>query len=311
MSSRIASIQNDFVRQFPDLEAVRVRSYSYDIACKCLIGLGVIGMFYCIATATGPSVILAFVGLIVDVLIVHLLTISRLDYEKYFNSNKGVFVERVAKLIDSSFEYIQGEVPYEDLFDTELFKEKWLKEGKVSVRDYMKGTYNGISASIIELNFGEKGDVQAGTNFKPSLLFIADFNKNISSNTFVADKTLDRDQINNVIKHLKGDDVILENPEFEMLFSTTSTDEIEARYIFSSSFMERLMELKQTLKEKEKIYLSFANSKISILIYEKTIFEPTLSKSVLEDDSFSKFYTEICSVLEIIEILKLNQKIWK
>lgn len=310
MRPEIENIQNEFVAQYPELELIRKKSYVYDIVCKGLIGVGVLVVFSCIIDGSGFYAFLSFFGLIAFALLVHHLTISRLDYEKYFNSKKSVFVERVIKLIDSSFEYIPETIPYEDLHNTELFKEKWLKEGKVNVRDYIKGTYRGVQTSIVELNFGQKGDVQAGTNFKPSLLFIADFNKKILANTFVEDKTLERDQINNVMKGLKGENIVLENPEFEVLFRTISTDEVEARYIFSYSFMERLMEFKLSLKEKEKVYVSFSKSKVSILIYEKTIFEPNISKSILEDDSFSKFYTDILSILEIIDVLRLNENIW-
>lgn len=43
----------------------------------------------------------------------------------------------------------------------------------------------------------------------------------------------------------RPDVVRLEDPEFEKIFVVYSSDEVEARYILSTSFMERLVEFRK------------------------------------------------------------------
>ncbi len=323
MRSEIRKIQTDFILNHPELESIRLTSYNYDLVFKALAYTAFIVEIAIIASPSfSPDsggvfkgqffwYFISFIVLIVFVVIVHLFTKKRLCYENEFNKYKPDYINNLVKHINSSFEYIENEFPANDILKTLLFKEKWLVPSKMNIRDYLKGSHLGVDVSLIELNFGQKGGAQVGTNFRPSLLVIADFNKILSSETYILDKTMEANQFSNVNCNPKGRKIVLENLEFDKLFSTTSEDEIECRFIFSFSFMERLLELKKSLNLKQKLYISFAGNKVSILIYNKTIFEPEISKPINEDDSFFRFYDEISCVLKLIDILRLNEKIWK
>ncbi len=74
--------------------------------------------------------------------------------------------------------------------------------------------------------------------------------------------------------------------------------------------MEKLLSLKYQL-DKCRINLAFTHNKVAILLYNKQLFEPSLSKSVKEDRIFIRFQKETLNILKIIDTLKLNERIWK
>jgi len=73
--------------------------------------------------------------------------------------------------------------------------------------------------------------------------------------------------------------------------------------------MEKIVEFRHKINK--NISLSFINSKIYIAIpYTKSLFEPILSRSLL-DFSYIKEYFEILNtMIGIVEELKLNEKLW-
>jgi len=62
----------------------------------------------------------------------------------------------------------------------------------------------------------------------------------------------------------RGELIKLEDPEFEKEFCVYGINQIESRYIFSTSLMHRILEFKR--KWNTKIYLSFVDSKLYIAI---------------------------------------------
>ncbi|SDC99737.1 DUF3137 domain-containing protein [Williamwhitmania taraxaci] len=247
-------------------------------------------------------------------IIVFQATSHRDDFKKFFDSIKHEYIAAMLKQIDSSFEYSSESLPLEDVQQTGLFDIKYTES--LQGNDYFNGNYKGVKLQIGEISFESKDSKKGDNFFKPSTLIIAEFNKTINSETIIFDnefydnggtKKVDSLQ---VISHYKNNSIALENPEFEAAFSTSSNDEIEARYLLSYSFMERLLNLKYQL-DKCKINVAFSNNKVAILLYNKQIFEPSLSKSVKEDRIFIRFQKETVTILKIVDALRLNERIWK
>ncbi len=109
------------------------------------------------------------------------------------------------------------------------------------------------------------------------------------------------------------DKVILEDPKFNKRFSVYSSDQVEARYLCTTVFMDRLYNLK-TAFETNKLKCSFYNlegeSKLMIVLHTtKDLFElGDFNKPIYEDTTIYKFYREINSIYQIIDALKLNSK---
>lgn len=152
------------------------------------------------------------------------------------------------------------------------------------------------------------------TIFK-GIFFIADFNKEFRGETVVlpdvAEKLLGRLgqslQSWNVAR--KGSLVKLEDPEFERLFVVYSSDQIEARYLLSTSLMARIVDFHN--KTGKQICLSFVNSKLYVAIsYDKNILEPKLFTSLLDMQVSQEYVEDLLLAARIVEDFNLNTRIW-
>ena len=132
-------------------------------------------------------------------------------------------------------------------------------------------------------------------------------NKNFKGRTVVLkDKGLF-----NVFKQIKGlQRVKLEDSVFENLFEVYSSDQIEARYLLTTAFMERMLKL-TGLYEGKNIQFSFKDNQLLLAISTKqdmfeacSFFRSNVNKKKI-DRVFNQFYT----VFSVVDILKLNQKI--
>jgi len=147
------------------------------------------------------------------------------------------------------------------------------------------------------------------------ILFLADFNKNFKGHTVVktdmAEKTLgllgrSAQRLFSATSSLKL--VELENQEFEDQFKVLSTDPVEARYILSASFMEAITRLRG--KYGTGVQVSFLNSTIVIAIpHDRGFMDFGFSLDNLTRDA-SKMCEELYDILEIVEDLELNNRIW-
>ena len=145
------------------------------------------------------------------------------------------------------------------------------------------------------------------------VFFIADFNKNFNGRTYVLpDSGFDFLGIGKMMDQWfqgRGEAITLENPTFEKYFKVFSNDQVEARYILSTSLMERLVELKERVNN--KIYVSFINSKLFIALpINKDLFEPNEFSSGVKADYLREYFYYLQLITGIVEELNLNTRVW-
>jgi len=146
------------------------------------------------------------------------------------------------------------------------------------------------------------------------LFLVADFNKNFTGCTVVLPDTAERlfGFIGKAIQSMnvmRGKLIKLEDPEFEKYFVVYGEDQIMARYILSTSLMERITEFRK--KTNRPIYLSFVNSKVFVAItHTENMFEPKLFSSIVDFDVIRKYYDDLELGAGIVEELDLNTRIW-
>lgn len=101
----------------------------------------------------------------------------------------------------------------------------------------------------------------------------------------------------------------LEDPLFSQKFNIYSSDQVEARYLLTPTFMERFQNLKTVFGAK-KVKCSFYNDQIMIAIStKKNLFEiGKFTKSLENPDSINEFYDELSSIYKMIEYFKLDEK---
>ncbi len=110
-------------------------------------------------------------------------------------------------------------------------------------------------------------------------------------------------------KMKKMQDVKLEDTTFDERFNVYTQDQIEARYILTPVFMERLKSLETSFGTKN-IKCSFFDDNIMFAIStNKDLFElGSLYKSIKSKKSIEEFYNQIKSIQDMVKHFKLNEK---
>lgn len=110
-------------------------------------------------------------------------------------------------------------------------------------------------------------------------------------------------------------DVFLEDPLFTRKFKLCSTDQIEARYIFTTAFMSRFMKIAEKFNYKlqaifidNNVYI-FINTGLGFQLMKKKWFEIPFFKSCSDPNNYKEFLNDFTKLLGIVETLKLNQNI--
>lgn len=134
------------------------------------------------------------------------------------------------------------------------------------------------------------------------------FNKNIRTEVIINEDSL----VNT--SGILSKPLSLESDEFNGEFTVYASDEVEARYLISTAFMERLLKVKKTfnLKDFRAEFLKDKNE----LVIEATVGNSSdlfefldIEKSIYDLTMFSKFYFEIASLKNLAKYLKLNLNI--
>ncbi|KAB5488232.1 MULTISPECIES: DUF3137 domain-containing protein [Flagellimonas] len=147
------------------------------------------------------------------------------------------------------------------------------------------------------------------------MFVIIDFNKKIRGNTIVLPDKLEKraGYFAKIIQSLKlhrKQLINLEHTEFEKEFVVYGTDQVEARYILSTAFMERIVALKR--KMERPIMLSFNNNKLYMAIqHPNGFFCLPQHKNLITSNAFELFVENISNAIGIVEDLNLDTKIWK
>lgn len=177
--------------------------------------------------------------------------------------------------------------------------------------DYFWGTHKGLKFIISELKATVPGDKKRVQIF--SGLFIKiDMNKKVNSHTVVFEDCS--------LKSLSGlthlplsfsgfSKTEMEDPEFNSMFDVYTTDEVEARYVLTTSFIERLKKLKQIYSAKE-IRVSFNdNSMLLALKCNNDMFVMgDVRKPITDAGEIQTTFEQFVSVLSIAEVLNLESK---
>jgi hypothetical protein len=133
------------------------------------------------------------------------------------------------------------------------------------------------------------------------LFFYADFPKQFQATTFVVCNDLGRSRFLEKYEKVK-----LESSEFNQTFQVYSSNQIEARYLLSTSLMDRLLNFSQ--QTKKDFYLTFVDRKIYIAIpCNYNLLEPKLFTSMLSFAPLQEYFQDLQLTIGVIETLNLNR----
>ncbi len=177
--------------------------------------------------------------------------------------------------------------------------------------DYVEGTYKGVRLAINELQLTKQVRVNKKTETRTvfrGVMVQLNSHKAFKGHTVVV---RDRGGLTNFFSDsFKGlEQVKLEDPRFEKQFDVFSTDQIEARYLLTVSFMERLQELAAQFSN--KIQCAFYEDQLLIMLTcNKNRFElGSIFHSATFEREFKQIDQEMKQLFAMIEVLKLDQDI--
>lgn len=202
-----------------------------------------------------------------------------------------------------------------DGFPLERFDEGGIlpKYDKSTLRDRITGHYEGVDFELCDtlLEARRKSNNEKGSNTNydrvfEGLLLIYRFPKSFRGRTVVVP---DRSWLGNKLTGMKhGERVVLEDPRFEELYAAYSDDQVEARYLLTPTFMERLTELADHLKARKSLAFAFQDSDLLIAFDSKVgHFEGGSLFKPLEDRGRVKELTdELRLVYDLVHRLNLT-----
>ena len=106
------------------------------------------------------------------------------------------------------------------------------------------------------------------------------------------------------------DEVNLEDPVFEKKFNVYSSDQVEARYLITTAFMERFNNLNTAFGAKKAKCSFFDNTIMFAISTHKNLFEiGNLFMRLDDPNRITKFFNEIASILILVDYFKLDEHI--
>jgi hypothetical protein len=180
-----------------------------------------------------------------------------------------------------------------------------------STEDYVRGRHNGVGIELTEAKLTERrgsGKRRSTVTVFSGIFVLLEMNKRFSGKTIVKrDQGMIGNWFSSKISDMEA--VRLEDPVFEKQFEVSSTDQVEARYLLTTSFMERLLKLAALIGD-GKLQCSFYDNKLLIMVPSShdrfetsSIFKPS---TFVED--IHTIIEEMREIFAIVDMLKLHER---
>ncbi|MCF7907700.1 MAG: DUF3137 domain-containing protein [Candidatus Omnitrophica bacterium] len=275
-------------------------------------------IYIVVAIITPLAIILALLAHVVHFIffgIVGCIVATQIISSAYRKNFKSSIIEKIIKAVDGNLQYSPTKyISLDDFTESKIFN---LRPNRYKGDDYIQGTIDKTQVRFSELHAAHESGSGKNRNRTPifnGLFFIADFNKSFKGITVVLPDIAERlfGGIGKMLQSwnkMRGEPIRLEDPEFEKFFAVYGSDQIEARYILSTSLMKRIADFRK--KTKKAIYISFVKSKIFVAIpYARRLFEPRIFKTLLDFAPIKQYYEDLGMAVSIAEDLNLNTRIW-
>lgn len=266
------------------------------------IALTVVGAVVVTVFNNGGSPLGAIVGVLFLGLLAYFMIYS--IYKSFHNKTyKAEVVPELVEAIIPGAKYSKkGVIKKSDIKEAKIYS----FSGKdMNTEDSIVGRIDKTDFSFNEVNiYHAENDGDGGTRRVVDLLgfvFVADFNKHFQGHTVLSSKKRHLD-IGFFSSYQK---CVLEDVDFERLFTTYTTDDQQARYILTPALQQRITELHSYFDHRE-MAISFLSDKMMILVNSGTNhFEVKYDT----DEVMSDLYA-LSLLGDIVEQMNLNLRIW-
>jgi hypothetical protein len=229
--------------------------------------------------------------------------------KEYKNQFKQNIIAPLVKQLSPGFQYdpIMG-IPEKEFMSTGMY-DKNITE--YTATDLVTGRIGETEFEFCEVE-AKKPDGKSEETVFQGIFFVADFNKDFKGRTIIRPAL--SQNLGTVGKWLQelGQEskvVSLENVEFNSKFEVFSDDQVEARYIITPAFMEKLMHLDVELNANITVAFMRSQIYIGIPVY-KSLFVPDIFKPFTDYTYIQGYYNYLVLVTGIVNELNLNTRLW-
>lgn len=298
----------ELVRKDRDNENLKYLSNSYSLTAILIGVFSLVGLFasfpltFAVGFSLGPVLmILCIIGIIVAV--ARGCNISKAS--KYYEKN---YLDKVIAILlkDSKFSWAKDKYIDEEIFDESKFGGSYDR-------------YNG--SDLLTINIPNDDNSESDNNLVLCDLVVEKESRDSEGNT----------DVDTVYKGVFGyasfpcefkcrlflngysffsglEKVELEDIEFNRAFRVSSNDQVEARYILTPVMMEKLLSLKKRAGE---IKITMIKDKLYIGFEDLDLFEMKNVKEGNIESMFRDFYDVIRIIMDVVEEMKNNNKVFK
>lgn len=327
---------DDFIYQLQNsdewLELNKQRKLTYwRYALSWCIGIGLLllGFGLLIFGSDSETIESGLGSLVMSVVIIIILV--RMSHKLYSGQYKQIVVPKLlADVLEqfdnktdpvsgkrNKFKYYRGKhIGFSHVTEFPLF-EKY-NHDKISYQgeDLFKGTLGATEFQFSDFVMKRSRDTIIGINrtdhssqtidftvFR-GLVFIADFHKSFNGTTTITTRTGKQYKYQKAV----GARINTISHEFDQMFKVHTTDDTTAQYLLPVNMLERIDAMRKLFPNKG-LAICLHNGKVAISIHNFDFFEISKARKPGNKD-IQRTYTEISAILEIIELLNLNLRIW-
>ncbi|MDI1255403.1 MAG: DUF3137 domain-containing protein [Flavobacterium sp.] len=254
----------------------------------------------------------------------HLSAVNEEMQINYRMSVKEQLISQIVKSFNSTFDYQpKNKIPSKEFHRMNVYKGSL--QSDYGGEDYITGKVGTTNLEMCEFYAGVSG-----------LFMIADFNKNFRGTTKVMTRIWEKRSLDvpelldgnieikyegngriyrkdrNSFANIALEEVILENTAFNQKFETVASDQIEARYILSTSFMERILAFRR--RYNYDMNFVFNDSKMYFtVLWGAHMLEPFDINVDLKEAKLQLIATthqQLKDCVAIIEALNINNELW-
>ena len=238
-------------------------------------------------------------------LILILIGICSMSISSYKKSIKGNVMEKMISFF-GDFSYSYGsKIGFEILAKSKLFSSPTSRTGD----DHFQGKYKGVGITVSEEKHVVRGGKNRRTTFR-GIIILLEMDKPFTGRTVVKkDHGWLLNKFESSLWANLGKKVALEDVVFEKYFEAYSNDQIEARYLLTTAFMERILKVRDAFDGSSIEFSFFDNNLLIKIPTNKDMFETSsLFSSATDYSRVEEAFDQFCSVFSIVDILKLTAK---
>ena len=243
-------------------------------------------------------------GFILMIIVVFVAICSAPIYS-YKKHVKGNVMEKMISFF-GDFVYMYGNlIKWRILEESKLFS----RPTSINGDDHFYGKYKGVGITISEEKHRKKSGKNSEVTIFRGIIILLDMDKPFTGNTIVKK---DRGWLMNKCLNLGeglGKKVALEDVVFEKYFEAYSNDQVEARYLLTTAFMERILKVRDAFDGKAIEFAFFDNKLLIKIPTSKDMFEASsLFCSATDYNRIEEAFDQFCAVFSIVDILKLSRR---